>query len=114
MCLFLSGWYFIHLGFTDPQITIQMYRNNTYAIRGGQYAKFDSDLLNKQLNCTLSVFHDTNNIDVCIYRHYSGYYDILNRTIRYNHPLTDKFNSDDMIKHMGNRHDVLLICCETE
>ncbi|ARF12347.1 hypothetical protein Klosneuvirus_5_17 [Klosneuvirus KNV1] len=112
-CLFLAGWYFIHLGFTNPQINIQMYRNNTYVIRGDQIAKFEMCLPNKQLNCTLSAFHDMNNFDILIYRHYSGYYDVFNRTIRYGHSLTDKFYSGDMIKHIGNCRDSLLIDCET-
>lgn len=110
--LIIFGWYMIHNAFTDPQISIRMNRNNTYVIRGDQYARFESDILNRSLNCTLNVYHDMNDIDILIYRHYTGYYDIFNRTIRYNYPLIDKFYSGDMIKHIGFRSDSLLIECE--
>lgn len=102
----------IHNTFNDPQINIQLYRNNTYIIRGGQHVRFESDILNRQLNCTISAYHDSNDIDILIYRHYPGYYDIFNRTIRYKNALIEKFYSGDMIKHIGFRSDSLLIDCE--
>ena len=111
--ILLLGIYLIYNAYSDPQINIQLYRNNTYTIRGGQHAKFEQDILNRTLGCTLRALHDANEIDILIYRKYDGYYDISNKTIRYNHTFTDKFYSEDMIKHLGDCKDYLVIDCET-
>lgn len=110
--IFIFGWYMIHLAFNDSQINIPMYCNNTYTLRGGRHALFEHDLLNRTLNCILRPLHDSNDIDILIYRKYSGHYDITNKTIRYNHSFTDNFYSGDMIKHLGGCIDYLVVDCE--
>ena len=74
--LFLAGWYMIYLAFNDQLVNIDMNRNNSYTIRGEQYAVFGPNLSqDKILNCTLSALHDSNCIDILIYTKYSNYYD---------------------------------------
>lgn len=125
--LLLSGWYMIHTSFFNSEMIIDMNRNNTYAIRSGQIAKFTSTATNSTISCILSSSYMYNDIDILLYKVEipNTHYVILNRTIRYSNPLTQDFYPTESIHHIGTQdffpsiHHIsdkigyLLIDCET-
>lgn len=109
--LFAFSLFFIHNSYMTSEIRIQTYRNNTYVIKNGQIAVFESDTKTNYVECILKPLHNHLNIIVNITHKNDNH---MVYSIPYDCPLTQNFTSGDIIHNIGQNTDYLMIDCETK